>query len=87
MAPREFEATVGDGHQVPLPDGLIEHFLTVAGGRRSFDRLLFTIDDETGVVSVRPLFRSYAGLFAGLYGATPEEQLAYIDGERPSWDK
>lgn len=85
MAPRELEATVGEGYQVTLPDGLVEHFHIGPGGPRSFDRLLFTIDDQARTVSVRPLFRSYAGLFAGLYGETPEEIQAYIDGERASW--
>ena len=87
MAPREFEATVGDGYQVTLPDELVEHFRTGAGGRRPFDRLLFSLDDQTGTVSVRPLYRTYAGIFSGLYGDTPEEIQAYVDGERASWDE
>ena len=87
MAPREFEVTLGDGQHVTLPDALVEHFGIGPGGHRPFDRLLFTIDDETGTVSVRPLFRSYAGLFLGLYGDTWEEIQGYIDGERGSWDE
>ncbi len=87
MTPREFEATVDERFQVTLPDGLVQHFHTRTGEHRPFDRLLITVDDRTGTVSVRPLYRSYAGIFAGLYGDTAEEVQAYIDGERASWEE
>lgn len=81
MTSRDFEIKVGADRTITLPDELAEHL-------KSDDArcLLFSIDEKFGAVSVRPLLRSYAGLFASLYG-TPDEAQAYIDAERASWEQ
>jgi len=82
MAVHEVTVSLRKKNQLTLPESIAEEL-----GVRPGDRLIFKLDDQSRELSVRPIRRSYAGLFAGLYGATPEEELAYIDGERASWDE
>lgn len=76
------EVNLRGKNQMTLPEAIAERLGVKAG-----DRLLFEVDGEAGVVWVRPLLRSYAGLFPGLWGDTPEESRAYIDAERASWEE
>lgn len=82
MAIHEVEVSLRKKNQLTLPEVIAERL-----GVQPGDRLVLRVDDHTREVHVRPIRRSYAGLFTGLYGATPEEELAYIDGERASWDE
>lgn len=55
-------------------------------GVKPGDRLVLTVDeDQPGVIEVRPLRESYAGVALGVFGNTPEEIAEYIRGERASW--
>ena len=82
MAVHEVEVSLRKKNQLTLPEAIAEQL-----GVQPGDRLVFKVDERSREVHVRPIRRSYAGLFAGLYGATPEEEQAYIDGERASWDE
>ncbi len=82
MAVYEAEVSLRKKNQLTLPEAIAERL-----GVQPGDRLILQVNDEGQEIHVRPIRRSYAGLFAGLYGATPEEEQAYIDGERASWDE
>ena len=81
MAVHEAEANLRPKNQVTLPEEIVERM-----GVRPGDRLIFSVNEESGAVSVRPLLRSYAGILNGVYG-THEEVQAYIDAERASWEE
>jgi AbrB family looped-hinge helix DNA binding protein len=81
MVVNEAEVSLRKKNQLTLPDRIAERL-----GVRPGDRLVFSLDDETGAVSVRPVLKSYAGTLNGVYG-TPEEVQAYIDAERASWEQ
>jgi bifunctional DNA-binding transcriptional regulator/antitoxin component of YhaV-PrlF toxin-antitoxin module len=69
-------------NQLTLPESVAKRL-----GVQPGDQLIFSIDEnEQGVVHLRPVLRSYAGIAAGLYG-TPEEVVEYIRGERESWNE
>lgn len=54
-------------------------------GAKPGDRLVLEIDDdEPGMVQLRRLLPSYAGVATGIYG-TEEEVAQYLRGERASW--
>lgn len=82
MAVQEVTVNLRTKNQITLPESIAEQL-----GVRPGDRLIFKLDDEAREVRIRPIRRSYAGLFTGLYGATPEDELAYVDAERASWDE
>lgn len=70
-----------DRNQLTLPDRLAS-----AIGAKVGDDLLLEHDDATpGVVRVRLLPRSFAGIAGDLYG-TAEQRATYIAEERASWD-
>lgn len=52
---------------------------------RPSSRLLIQFDPEEGVVRLRPLRESYAGILRGVYG-TPTEAVTYLEREPGSWD-
>jgi antitoxin component of MazEF toxin-antitoxin module len=80
MVVRDVTVNLRKKNQLTLPDAIAQELGVEPG-----DRLVMSLDADAREVRVRPIRRSYAGLFAGLYGSTPEEELAYIDGERASW--
>jgi bifunctional DNA-binding transcriptional regulator/antitoxin component of YhaV-PrlF toxin-antitoxin module len=67
-------------NQLTLPEELAKQ-LNVSPG----SRLLMQFDPQEGLVRLRPLRDSYAGILPGVYG-TPAEAAAYLEQERGSWD-
>ena len=67
-------------NQVTVPERIMKKLGLDAG-----DRLVLSVDEETGDVRVRPLPRSYAGVMRGVYGAG-EDATGYVRGERAAWD-
>ncbi len=67
-------------NQLTLPEAIAAHLGVEPG-----DQLIIEMDEEVpGLVQVRPLLRSYAGILKGIYG-TPEETAEYLRQERASW--
>ncbi|HEX9496459.1 MAG TPA: hypothetical protein VGA38_11940 [Candidatus Limnocylindria bacterium] len=78
----QVQATLRDRNQLTIPDRIAAQIEAKPG-----DRLLLTIDTaEPGIVQVKRLKDSYAGIADGVYGQTAEEHAAYIATERDSWD-
>jgi bifunctional DNA-binding transcriptional regulator/antitoxin component of YhaV-PrlF toxin-antitoxin module len=76
----EIKVCLRTKNQLTLPEPIAKR-LGVGPG----DRLIFHFDEnETDVVHLRPLLRSYAGIAAGGYG-TPEEVAEYLQHERAAW--
>ena len=68
-------------NQITLPAEIAR-----ALGARPGDRLQFAIDPEKPeTATVRRIRTSYFGALSGAYGATHEEQLAYVQAEQDSW--
>lgn len=83
MATVEIEVGLRRKNQLTLPEPIARR-LGVGPG----DRLLFELDENNPWhVEVRPLRRSYAGIWEGVCGHTAEEVAAYIEGERQSWER
>ena len=79
----QVQATLRDRNQLTLPDRIAARIEAKPG-----DRLLLTIDAvEPGVVRVKRLKDSYAGIAPGIYGRTAEERAAYVATERDSWER
>lgn len=67
-------------NQVTLPQPIADRL-----GAKPGDRLVFETDgEEPGVIQVRRLLNSYAGVADGVYG-TEEEVAEYLRQERASW--
>lgn len=81
MSTLEVEVRVRAKNQLTLPEAIAKR-LSIEPG----DRLVFAVhDDDPDRIEVRRLRRSYAGILAGVYGATQEEVDAYLREERASW--
>ena len=81
--PIQVQATLRDRNQLTLPDRVAARL-----GAKPGDRLLLSIDGtEPGIVRVKRLRDSYAGIADGVYGQTAEEHAAYIAAERDSWER
>ncbi len=81
MATVEIEVGLRRKNQLTLPEPMARR-LGVGPG----DRLVFALDESNPWrVEVRPLRRSYAGIWDGIGLDTEEEAAAYIEGERASW--
>lgn len=77
------QVTLRERNQLTLPDRVAAEIEAKPG-----DRLLLAIDrHEPGVVRLKRLRDSYAGIADGVYGGTAEEQAAYIATERDSWER
>lgn len=76
------QVTLRERNQLTLPDRVAAQIEAKPG-----DRLLLTVDaSEPGVVRLKRLRDSYAGIADGIYGRTAEDQAAYIATERNSWE-
>ncbi|HET8567539.1 MAG TPA: AbrB/MazE/SpoVT family DNA-binding domain-containing protein [Candidatus Limnocylindria bacterium] len=72
---------VRDRNQITLPARVAARL-----GAKVGDTLVVTVPDGTPPrAELRPVLRSYAGVAGDLYGATPEERMAYVAEERASW--
>ena len=81
--PLEVQVTLRDRNQLTLPDRIAERIEAKPG-----DRLLLTIEPvEPGVVRLKRLKDSYAGIAPGVYGRIAEERAAYVTAERDSWER
>lgn len=77
----EREARLRHKNQLTLPEEIARRL-----GAEPGDRFVWVWDESTpDRVSLRRLRRSYYGALKGLYGQTPQEVAAYIQGERESW--
>ena len=82
MAQVEVEVTLRERNQMTLPEPIVERL-----GARVGDRFLISVtQDDSGFARIRPLRQSYAGAARGMFGATHEQQVAAVEGERASWD-
>lgn len=78
----EMELRLRERNQLTLPDRVAERI-----GAKAGDRLLLTLDPiEQGVVRLKRLPDSYAGIAGDLYGGSTEAHAAYIAEERASWE-
>lgn len=77
---RQVEVGLRKKNQLTLPEELARQLNVSAGSR-----LLMQFDPDEGLVRLRPLLESYAGILRGVYG-TPEEAATYLEQERGSWD-
>jgi len=83
VAPVQVQVTLRDRNQLTLPDRIADRIEAKPG-----DRLLLTIEPaEPGVVRLKRLRDSYAGIATGVYGRTAEERAAYVAAERDSWER
>ena len=79
----QVQVTLRERNQLTLPDRIAAHIDASPG-----DRLLMTVDTaQPGVVRLKRLKDSYAGIADGVYGQTAEEHAAYIATERDSWER
>jgi bifunctional DNA-binding transcriptional regulator/antitoxin component of YhaV-PrlF toxin-antitoxin module len=79
----QVQVTLRERNQLTLPDRVAAQIEAKPG-----DRLLLTVDTaEPGVVRLKRLKDSYAGIADGVYGQTAEEHAAYIATERDSWER
>ncbi|HVB54729.1 MAG TPA: AbrB/MazE/SpoVT family DNA-binding domain-containing protein [Candidatus Acidoferrales bacterium] len=77
---RQVEVGLRKKNQLTLPEELAKVLDVRAGSR-----LIMQFDPEEGVITLRPLRDSYAGILRGVYG-TSAEAAAYGEEERGSWD-
>ena len=76
----QFAVNLRRKNQLTLPQPIADRL-----GARPGDRLVFETDGaEPGVIHVRRLLDSYAGVATGVYG-TEEEVAEYLRQERASW--
>jgi bifunctional DNA-binding transcriptional regulator/antitoxin component of YhaV-PrlF toxin-antitoxin module len=69
-------------NQLTLPESIVQRL-----GVKPGDEVIISIDDdEPGVVRLRPLRRSYAGVARGNYG-TAAEAVDYLKNERAAWNE
>ncbi len=79
----EVQVVLRERNQLTLPERVAVRIAAMPG-----DRLLLTVEaTDPGVVRVKRLKDSYAGIATGVYGHTDEERAAYIAEERDSWDR
>lgn len=77
-----YEVRLRDRHQITLPDAIV----TAAGIETGDKLVLERLDSEPPAFVLRPVLKSYAGLLRGVYGDSPDERRAYVQGEAASWD-
>ena len=78
----DIEIKLRERNQLTLPDRVAERV-----GAKPGDRLLLTMDpSEPGIMRLKRLPDSYAGIADGVYGNTSEERAAYLAEERASWE-
>ena len=75
-----FEVELRNKNQMTLPAKLTSKL-----GLKAGDRLLMEVRDD-GRIELRPLLRSYEGIFAGLFKDS-EDIANYLREERASWDE
>lgn len=84
--PLQVQVTLRDRNQLTLPDRIADRIEAKPG-----DRLLLTVEPAApgvgGVVRLKRLKDSYAGIAPGVYGRTAEERAAYVTAERDSWER
>lgn len=80
MVAREVTVTIREKNQMTVPESFIRML-----GLRAGDKLVLCLDGEGWAFRARVLPRSYAGIAPGIYGE-PEEEAAYVVGERDAWD-
>ena len=82
----QVQVTLRERNQLTLPDRVAARIEAKPG-----DRLLLTVEPaepgQPGVVRMKRLRNSYAGIAAGVYGRTAEERAAYVTAERDSWER
>jgi len=82
----QVQVTLRERNQLTLPDRVAARIEAKPG-----DRLLLTVETAEpgapGVVRLKRLRDSYAGIADGVYGQTAEEHAAYIATERDSWER
>jgi len=79
----QIQVTLRDRNQLTLPERIAARIAAKPG-----DRLLLTVGAaDPGVVRVKRLKDSYAGIATGVYGDTEAQRVAYIAEERDSWDR
>ena len=82
MSILEVRAVVRAKNQLTLPDPIVKRL-----GIEPGDAVIVCFDDdEPGVVQVRSLRRSYAGVAMGIYGSA-EEAAEYVKNERRAWSE
>lgn len=80
--PTEVVIKLRERNQLTLPDRVAQRI-----GAKEGDRFLTRFDPaEPGVVRLKRLPDSYAGIADGVYGSTSEERTAYLAEERASWE-
>jgi bifunctional DNA-binding transcriptional regulator/antitoxin component of YhaV-PrlF toxin-antitoxin module len=78
----EVKAVVRPKNQLTLPDPIVRRLGVEPG-----DEIIVSFDDdEPGIVLLRSLRRSYAGVANGIYGS-PEQVAEFVDSERAAWVK
>jgi bifunctional DNA-binding transcriptional regulator/antitoxin component of YhaV-PrlF toxin-antitoxin module len=78
----EVKAVVRSKNQLTLPDPIVRRLGVEPG-----DEIIVRFDDdEPGVVHLRSLRRSYAGVAKGIYGSGDEE-ADYVQNERAAWNE
>lgn len=85
----EVQVTLRERNQLTLPDRIAARIAAKPG-----DRLLLTVEPgepngpgDAGVVRLKRLKESYAGIARGIYGRTAEDRAAYVSTERDSWER
>jgi hypothetical protein len=85
----QVQVILRERNQLTLPDRIASRIAAKPG-----DRLLLSVgpaepgeSNDTGVVRLKRLPDSYAGIADGVYGRTAEEHAAYIAAERDSWER
>lgn len=77
----EVKVSLRPKNQLTLPDPVVKKL-----GLKPGDSLVVRLDESApGVVCIRRLPESFAGVAAGVYGSA-DEVAAYVDGERDAWD-
>ena len=80
MKTLDIEVHLRPKNQLTLPELIARHLGAEPGAR-----LIFEVNEDLpGIVQVRRLLDSYAGVADGVYG-TEEEVAEYLRGERMSW--
>jgi len=82
MSTIEVRAVVRAKNQLTLPDPIAKRL-----GIEPGDAVIVCFDDdEPGIVHVRSLRRSYAGVAKGIYGPA-EDAAEYVKAERAAWNE
>jgi AbrB family looped-hinge helix DNA binding protein len=80
MRPLRAEAVVRAKNQITIPQSIADRFGIGPG-----QRVVLVDDGVRDQFTIRVIRSSYAGALSGIFGTT-EENVAYVRGERESWD-